>query len=132
MEETRSYVEHRLRVAGREAPLFSPEAVAEVHRLSRGYPRLINIVCDHALLFGYGADLQRIDLRLVKECSRNLSVALDLKELPGKEELVAAVDRSITARNEPKAEPRRSRRPVVLAIAILAAAAAAGAYLLYR
>ncbi len=132
-DETRSYVEHRLKVAGREAPLFSPEAVAEVHRLSRGYPRLINIVCDHALLFGYGADLQRIDLRLVRECSRNLAVALDLKELPGKEELVAAVDRSITARrNEPNEEPRRSQRPVALAVAILAAAAAAGAYLLYR
>jgi general secretion pathway protein A len=131
-DETRSYIEHRLKVAGRDTPLFAPEALTEVYRLSRGYPRLINIVCDHALLFGYSADRKRIDLRLVRDCSRKLAVALDLKELSGKDELVAAVDRSITMRSEPKEEPRRSRRTVVMAAAILAAAAAAGAYLLYR
>ena len=115
-DETRSYIEHRLKVAGRETPLFSPEAMAEVHRLSKGYPRLINIVCDHALLFGYSADLKRIDLRLVRDCSRKLAVALDLKQLSGKDELIAAVDRSITTRNAPKEEPRRNWRPVALAV----------------
>jgi hypothetical protein len=106
--------------------------MAEVHRLSKGYPRLINIVCDHALLFGYSADRKRIDLRLVQDCSRKLAVALDLEELSGKDELVAAVDRSITTRNAPKEEPRRSWRPVALAVAVLAVAAAVGAYLIYR
>jgi hypothetical protein len=46
--------------------------------------------------------------------------------------LVAAVDRSITARNEPKEESRRSWRPFALVVAVLAAAAMTGVYLLYR
>jgi general secretion pathway protein A len=131
--ETLGYIEHRLKVAGRDTPLFTREAVSEVHRLSKGYPRLINIVCDHALLYGYGADLERIDLATVRECSRDLSVALDLEELPGKEELIAAVGNSVTARNEPRLPAERSwKQRALIGAALAAAAAAAGAFLLYR
>jgi hypothetical protein len=79
-DETRGYVEHRLKVAGRSAPLFSADAVREIHALSKGYPRLINIVGDHALVYGYSFNLKAIDGRVVKECSRDLSVALDLDD----------------------------------------------------
>lgn len=81
--ETQSYIEHRLKLAGRVLPLFSPEAVREVHALSKGVPRLINIVCDHALLYGYSANLERIDRDVIRDCSRDLSVALDLDDAPG-------------------------------------------------
>jgi len=46
----------------------------------KGYPRLINTLCDHALLCGYGANLAVIDDRVIKECSVDLSVALDLDD----------------------------------------------------
>jgi general secretion pathway protein A len=78
--ETRSYIGHRLKVAGGDAALFSPDAVREIHALSKGYPRLINILCDHALLYGYSSNLQLIDGKVVKECSSDLSVALDLED----------------------------------------------------
>lgn len=54
--ETGEYIRHRLRVAGNEQEIFLPAAVREVHRHSGGVPRLINIICDRALLGAYGSN----------------------------------------------------------------------------
>jgi general secretion pathway protein A len=62
--------------------LFSAGAVHEIHALSKGFPRLINIICDHALLYGYSANLAGIDGGLIRDCSRDLSVALGMEEAP--------------------------------------------------
>jgi general secretion pathway protein A len=51
--ETREYINHRLKIAGCNQELFKPEAVRRIYAFSQGYPRLINIICDHALLTGY-------------------------------------------------------------------------------
>lgn len=53
-KETTEYVIHRLRVAGAKQPLFTRSAIASLHRLSDGTPRLINVICDRALLGAYG------------------------------------------------------------------------------
>ena len=53
LEETAAYVKHRLRVAGTTRPIFSRGALQNLHRLSDGIPRLINIICDRALLGAY-------------------------------------------------------------------------------
>jgi general secretion pathway protein A len=55
-EETDTYIRHRLKVAGTEKELFIPEAVHEIFRFSNGTPRLINILCDRALITGYSRD----------------------------------------------------------------------------
>ena len=52
-EETLQYVRHRLRVAGASGEIFTPAALREVHRLSSGIPRVINVCCDRALLGAY-------------------------------------------------------------------------------
>ena len=67
--EISSYIEHRLKVGGydSEHPLFSDEAVEKIHAYTQGVPRLINSICDSALLYGYGASLHTIDLSLVEE-----------------------------------------------------------------
>ena len=66
-EDSKAYVEHRLEVAGDwRAALFSPPAFRQVFRYSGGVPRLINIVCDRALLFGYVAESREISGRMVK------------------------------------------------------------------
>jgi general secretion pathway protein A len=80
--DTHAYIAHRLKAAGREQPLFDPAALQAIYALSKGLPRLINIICDHALLYGYGANQQMIDGGVIRECSRDLSVALDLEEPP--------------------------------------------------
>ncbi len=64
--ETCAYVEHRLRVAGAGRPLFTRGALRQIHRYSRGVPRLINIVADRALLAGYATGRQQVSAWLVR------------------------------------------------------------------
>ncbi len=52
-EGTVDYVRHRLHIAGAEKDIFSGDAMRRVYRYSRGVPRLINTICDNALLEGY-------------------------------------------------------------------------------
>ncbi len=59
-QETSAYVLHRLRVAGATSDIFTARALAEVHRLSGGVPRVINILCDRALLGAYTQDRHRV------------------------------------------------------------------------
>jgi len=61
-----AYLEHRMRQAGADNPLFSSRAVARIWRASRGVPRLINIVADKALLSAWGRGRQRVDGRDVR------------------------------------------------------------------
>ncbi|HWW79082.1 MAG TPA: AAA family ATPase, partial [Steroidobacteraceae bacterium] len=58
-EETRGYVRHRLVVAGGRADIFTPEALELVHECTGGVPRLVNLVCDTALVYGF-SDQQTI------------------------------------------------------------------------
>jgi general secretion pathway protein A len=64
-EETAAYVRHRLRVAGATTDIFSPQALGEVFRLSQGVPRVINVICDRALLGAYSLDRHRVTTPLV-------------------------------------------------------------------
>jgi len=65
-EETLGYVRHRLRVAGAAGEIFTPGALAEVHRLSTGIPRVINVTCDRALLGAYTQDTRKVTAALVR------------------------------------------------------------------
>ena len=65
--ETKNYILHRLAVAGRQTPLFSTMACAKVAEYSKGIPRLINILCDTVLVYGFSCGVERIDLNLVEE-----------------------------------------------------------------
>jgi general secretion pathway protein A len=71
-DETRMYVEHRLRVAGVSQPIFSRSALALVHRQARGVPRLVNLLCDRALLRGYAEGLQQIGRGTVRAVVREV------------------------------------------------------------
>ncbi len=75
--ETLEYVRHRLKVAGSEAEIFTRRAVSDVHRFSQGYPRLINIVCDHALLTGFVRQTRKITPTIIRECSQELCLMGD-------------------------------------------------------
>jgi general secretion pathway protein A len=52
-EETKSYIESRLSTAGVTEPLFTSKVIKEIYVFSKGIPRVINLICDHALLFGF-------------------------------------------------------------------------------
>ena len=79
--ETGEFIKHRLEVAGAKSSIFSARAIHEIHVFSSGYPRLINVMCDHALLTGYTRGIKKIDARIIRECSEELKI-------PGKERKV--------------------------------------------
>ena len=68
-DETSAYVRHRLRVAGATNDVFTGPALREVYRLSVGVPRVINIICDRALLGAYSMDQHRVTSRLVRHAA---------------------------------------------------------------
>lgn len=68
--ETAEYIEHRLKVAGSHGEVFTPQAMEEIHRYTKGVPRLINIVCDRALLGAYAQNARRITPEIVRKAAR--------------------------------------------------------------
>lgn len=71
-EETVQYVQHRLRVAGsQQARIFRSAALRLLHASSRGIPRLVNQLCDTALVYGYAEQRRRIDAALMYEVIRD-------------------------------------------------------------
>lgn len=73
--ETGQYIQRRLKVAGSQKNIFTSKAVHEIFAFSGGYPRLINIVCDHSLLTGYVKGKKAIDAGIVKECAKELKIS---------------------------------------------------------
>lgn len=71
--EMNQYIQHRLEVSGAKgAPYFTEPALWRVYLYSRGIPRLVNAVCDKALLAGYVNQRERIDYRMVGNAIRDL------------------------------------------------------------
>lgn len=71
--ETKAYVRHRLHVAaGAERDVFSDPALREIHRRTGGVPRLVNVLCDRALLAGYVARASRIGPAIVRQAAKEI------------------------------------------------------------
>jgi general secretion pathway protein A len=80
--ETRDYIRTRLRIAGaRDITLFEDAAVRRIAEYAAGIPRVVNIVCDHALLIGYADQTRRISRALVERAIRYLEQG----ELPSRQ-----------------------------------------------
>ena len=71
-DETAQYIEHRLRVAGALGEVFDSAAKREVYRLTDGVPRLINVICDRALLGAYSRETRRVNRRLVRRAAAEI------------------------------------------------------------
>ncbi|WP_370305351.1 ExeA family protein [Sinimarinibacterium flocculans] len=70
--ETAEYIGHRLRIAGARSPIFEPAACSLVHRYAQGIPRLINVICDRALLGAYSQQALRVDAATVRRAAREV------------------------------------------------------------
>jgi type II secretory pathway predicted ATPase ExeA len=66
-EETIAYVRHRLRVAGGSPEMFTLDAIRLAHASARGIPRLINQLCDTALVYAFGDQKQVVDAELMRD-----------------------------------------------------------------
>jgi predicted outer membrane repeat protein len=71
LDETREYIRHRLSVAGGSPDIFDDEACEAVFRYSGGIPRLVNLLCDTALVYGYAGQAPRIGAQLVEDVARD-------------------------------------------------------------
>jgi len=76
-KEVEEYIKFRLNVAGCEKSMFSKGAVRQVTSFSSCYPRLINVICDHALLTAFVRGKKKIDARIVRECADELSISVE-------------------------------------------------------
>lgn len=70
-KEVFEYIKHRVEVAGGSSDIFDVDAALSVYRYSRGVPRIINILCDAALVYAYAQSLDRIDSSLIDEVARD-------------------------------------------------------------
>lgn len=73
---TKEYIQHRLKIAGCEREIFTPAAVKAIHFHSQGVPRLINTICDNALLEGFLVKKEELD----KDIIETIAITLGLKE----------------------------------------------------
>jgi general secretion pathway protein A len=99
--ETQHYIRHRLKVAGSRREVFTVDAMRRIYVFSQGVPRLINIICDHALLTGYASNVKPIDVNLIRECEKELR----LPEMRGPRERAAPLPAAGLAEEPPEEHP---------------------------
>jgi general secretion pathway protein A len=76
--EVWDYIKFRLSVAGTERNIFNSGAIREIISFSKCNPRMINNICDHALLTGYVKGVKKIDAKIVKECAKELRIPTEI------------------------------------------------------
>jgi general secretion pathway protein A len=76
LEETKSYITQRLRVAGASGdPIFGAEATAAVFRYSMGIPRVINLLCEHCLVSAFVDQKKTVSVEVVDSVARDFDLA---------------------------------------------------------
>jgi general secretion pathway protein A len=99
IDETWQYINHRLRRAALGAPLeFPRDATDLIHARSRGVPRIINVICDAALVFGYAEDRRTFDAGMMDDVFAELEATGVLPRSGGSEPAVRVAASSIEAR----------------------------------
>jgi general secretion pathway protein A len=93
-KEVPSYIAHRLQTAGGDLGLFTADACALVAQHSGGVPRIINTLCDTALVFGFATDQKNIDANLVAEVIRDTARNSLLSVVSGDLDVVPASRKS--------------------------------------
>ncbi len=75
MGGTKDYVFHRLAIAGAQAPIFNHEAIGVIFYYSGGIPRLINTLCDYALVYAYALGVNKVDINTAIESLKDRKVS---------------------------------------------------------
>ena len=110
--EIGEFIRHRLKVAGTEEKIFSKRAVREIHAFSGGYPRLTNIICDHAMLAGYVNHKATIDAAEIRDCAEDL-------RLPAKKPTGNRSGTRHTGAKNAGATPTRNHSPLMSVCAVI-------------
>jgi general secretion pathway protein A len=91
-KEREVYIDHRLKIAGSSSKdVFSSDAISAISKHSEGIPRVINIICDNALLIGYSHSQKKITGKIVKEVIEDLNDRVE--EIPAVQSTTPPVTR---------------------------------------
>ena len=104
-DEMREYIRHRLRIAGGNDELFDEEACEAVQQYSGGIPRLANLLCDMALVYGYAEQARCITRQLIEDVARDKQQS---RILPLRQQAPAA---RVKPANFGSAQPGQRRKP---------------------
>ncbi len=117
LEDAIQYIDHRLEVAGHKGePIFTRRALRLIHRASDGIPRLINVICDKALVLGYAAGARKIRRKVIREVLKDWA--------PFRRRRLARPSAAASGRGRPRVRARRRLSRLVIALAIVAAGGA--------
>lgn len=75
--ETGEYIRHRLKIAGSTEKIFNASAIKAIYAFSNGFPRKINIICDHCLMSGYAEEKKLITSSIVRDSAQDLQIPED-------------------------------------------------------
>lgn len=90
MSETGQLVQHRLRVAGAKEEIFDSGALRAIYEFSKGFPRKINIICDHCMILGFATGKKRITAQMVKECADEMRLPVSKHTRGNEQPIVVA------------------------------------------
>jgi general secretion pathway protein A len=77
LEETHGYITERLHIAGANGePIFAPEAIQSIYHHTRGIPRVINLLCDHALISAFAGEQRLVSPELIEEVAAEFELDL--------------------------------------------------------
>jgi len=81
-EESRKYIDHRLKLVGsRSREVFAPEAISMIISYARGFPRVMNILCDNAFMIGYGLSERRVGEDIIRKAIEDMEVPIQQKPI---------------------------------------------------
>ena len=109
LDEARTYIRHRLRVAGGSPEIFTERAVMLVHQQSGGVPRVVNVLCDEAMLVAFAKGVRKVDEAEVREAAAGLTMLLGGATPP--EPTTAEPQATTAPPDEPPARPRPQAAP---------------------
>ena len=93
-EETAAYIVQRLLIAGTSERIFSDEAATAVYNLSRGIPRTINVICEHALIHCYAEQIRIVPAEVIFAVAQDLGLQVrEFRSHSGNGYPIAADDR---------------------------------------
>ncbi len=86
-----AYIQHRIAIAGGNSRnvLFSKKAIQQIAKISKGIPRVINILCDHALLGAYANNSDHVTQRIMKKAAQELAAITNRRRYPTKKIITA-------------------------------------------
>lgn len=88
LNETHAYIRHRLIVAGGAADIFRPETIVFLHSRTGGIPRLVNQLCDFALVYAFAEGRAHVDVELIAQVVRERQAAQRMGTVAGGEQVV--------------------------------------------